>query len=296
MLTALTEEAQILEGFRAGADDYISKPFNPRELGARVDALLMRSAPPRQSTLRRMVTVFSPKAGVGKTTLAVNLAVALATQTTRSIAVVDGNLSFGNANLMLDLPADRSILDLVPFSGEMDQAAVEQALARHSSGVGILPRPARAEYAERVSESALREVLDLLTRLVDVTVVDTETSYASRTLSFLDRGDVIVLVGTLELAALRNLREFLGIADRLGYPRERMLLVLNRSQPNAGLRVEDVRGVVGMEIGVEVPDGGLEVVRHGNLGRPIVLTAPRSEVSRAILKLAQDVAFRVGAA
>src|SRR6058998_3763851 len=94
LLTAVADESSLLEGFQAGVDDYVAKPFNPRELAARVEALLIRTAPPKPTTLRKLVAVFSPKGGVGKSMIAVNLAVALVGATKRKIALLDANLPY----------------------------------------------------------------------------------------------------------------------------------------------------------------------------------------------------------
>ena len=152
---------------------------------------------------------------------------------------------------------------------------VERTLIPHRSGIGLLRRPPRPDAAEPINMAMVREVADVLTRLVDVTVADTPTAYDERTLAVLDRADCTVLVVTPDLSAVRNLREFLALAQSIGYSQERMLLVLNRATLRTGVGASDVREATAMAIAVEIPDGGAELSLRANLGTPMVLAANR---------------------
>ena len=193
----------------------------------------------------RIVTVFSPKGGVGRTTIACNLAVALKQHSGRPdvrVALVDCGLPFGDVGVFLDLQPNRTLVDLLPHVAGLDEGdLIGEFMVRHATtGVEVLLAPTRPETAELVTADALKRVLAKLRENFDYVVVDTSPTFAETNLAVLDLSDRIVVPLTLDLTAVKNVRIFLEVAQALGYGRERFMLVLNRATSNSGINAKDV--------------------------------------------------------
>jgi len=292
VLTAKGELADKVAGFEAGADDYLVKPVELEELLLRVRALLARRGTaaalhggvPR---LGHVVAVFGCKGGVGTTTVAVNLAIALVDKNAdREVALIDADLSFGDLALHLNMPPVHTISDLVSYQADLDESLVAQVMEEHSSGIKVLLGPPRPERAEEVTSALMGSVLDVTARCFDYIVVDTQRVYNSSTLVVLDRADVILLVLTADIGALRNASLFLTLADSLGYPQSKIVPVINGVGVEMGIGMRDVRRVLGGRDPVAIDAGGLDVAKSANVGEPIILSNPRNKMARAVKHLA----------
>lgn len=295
VLTSRGDVADKVAGFEAGADDYMVKPFEPVELEVRIKALLARRgststpivAPQKSATV---VAVFGCKGGVGTTTLAVNLALALREITSGVVALMDADLSFGDVGLHLNVPPVHTINDLIQYVDELDSAMLAQAMVEHPSGVRILLSPPRPERAEEVSARLVGRVLDVASYMFDYIVVDTQRMYDDRTLMVLDKAAIILLVLTADIGALRNASLFLALARTLGYPADKVVPVLNGTGVDTGIREQDVKRVLGGREPFPLESGGVEVALATNQGSPIILTNPRNKAARGVWHLAEKIA------
>lgn len=292
VLTSRGEVADKVAGFEAGADDYMVKPFEPAELELRVRALLARRG--AAATLRgpvaksgRIIAVFGCKGGVGTTTIAVNLALALRSLTGGEVGLIDADLSFGDVGLSLNTPPVHTISDLVQYAGELEPELLAQAMVEHPSGLKVLLGPPRPERAEEVSSRLLSGVLEIAAGNFDYVVVDTQRAYDERTLAVLDRAEVVLMVLTADIGALRNASLFLTLTRSLGYPGDKVLPVLNGAGVDMGIRLQDVRRVLGDKDPIVIESGGMEVAVAANRGEPIMLSSPRNKMARTVLKLAE---------
>lgn len=295
VLTSRGDVADKVAGFEAGADDYIVKPFEPVELEVRVKALLARRglAPTpfvAQQKSATVVAVFGCKGGVGTTTLAVNLALALREITSGDVALMDADLSFGDVGLHLNVPPVHTINDLIQYVDELDSAMLAQAMVEHPSGIRILLSPPRPERAEEVSARLVGRVLDVASYMFDYIVVDTQRVYDDRTLVVLDRAAIVLLVLTADIGALRNASLFLVLARTLGYPVDKVVPVLNGTGVDTGIREQDVKRVLGGREPFPLESGGVEVALATNQGNPIILTNPRNKAARGMRQLAEKIA------
>ncbi len=233
----------------------------------------------------RIVTVFAAKGGCGKTTVATNLAVALAENGRRRVCLVDLDLAFGDVAIAMQLLPTHTISDAVPMQGSMDVKGVRPLLTSHSPGLETVLAPLEPGEAEKIPVAAVHELLRTLRTMFDFVVVDTPPAFTEHVLAAFDLSDAYVLLATLDIPALKNLRLTLDTLDVLGYPRESWHVVLNRSDSKVGLNVADVEKALKTGIAVQIPSSRA-VSASINKGVPLVLEEPNHPVSVAIRLLA----------
>lgn len=234
----------------------------------------------------KVVTVFSAKGGVGKTTFSTNLSSYLAS-TGAKVLVVDLDLAFGDVGISLQMLPQNSIVDLVGMAGHLDEQGLESVVTRHESGLDAACAPAEPSDADRIPGSIISELLRVAKRSYDFVVVDTPPAFTEHVLAAFDNSDLLVLIATLDIPAVKNLRLTLDTLDLLGSPREDRVVVLNRSDAKVGLKTEDVVTAIRQEIAVLVPNSQ-SVPASVNRGVPIVLDEPRHPVSVAMRQLADE--------
>jgi pilus assembly protein CpaE len=232
----------------------------------------------------RIVTVFSPKGGTGKSVIATNLALALASRGRRTL-LVDADLQFGDVAIMLGLEPERTLHDLLTAPGDLDAEKVAGYAVSHESGLNVLAAPLRPEDAELITDGRLVELLDAARAGYDVVVVDTAPFFHSTVLATLDRTDDLVLVTTPDVPTMKNVRLALQTLELLHFPQERTRIVLNRASSRLGLRAPQVASVLEREVAFELPDD--EVVGIGvNRGTPAVAYRRQCPFAAAVERLA----------
>lgn len=234
----------------------------------------------------QVVTVFSAKGGCGKTTLAVNLACALAQGGARSVCLVDLDLAFGDVAINLQLDPARTIVDALPMAGRLDDTGMLSLLTPYRPGLSVLLAPVTPGEAEKVPPALVSELLGVLRTMVDYVVVDTPSQFSEHVLNAMDASQHLVLLTTPDVPALKNLRLTLDMLDLLSYPRETRSVVLNRSDSKVGLTAEDVERVVRAPIAAFVPSSR-DVPISINKGTPIAIVNPKHSVSVAITRFAR---------
>ena len=234
----------------------------------------------------KVVTVFSAKGGVGKTTFSTNLGAYLASTGAR-VLVVDLDLAFGDVAISLQLLPQNSMIDLVQMAGHLDEKGLESVVTHHESGLDAACAPAEPSDADRIPGQIISELLKVAKRRYDFIVVDTPPAFTEHVLAAFDNSDLLVLLATLDIPAVKNLRLTLDTLDLLGSPKDDRVVVLNRSDAKVGLRAEDVVAVIKQEIAVMVPNS-TAVPASVNRGVPIVLDEPKHAVSLAIKELAES--------
>lgn len=239
--------------------------------------------------LARVITVFGTKGGVGKSVLATNLGVALATTTGKRVAVVDLDLEFGDVAIMLGMKPERTIHDAIDAIDRLDHEMLAGLMQRHSSGLEALLAPVRPEDAEGISTAAVERVFDLVSRAYDYVVVDTCPAFTEPVLAALDRSDAIYLMTTMDLPSIKNTRVSLQKLRQLGLADGRVRLVLNRSGSKVLLEPGEVAKAIGGDIFAHIPSDRV-VPRSVNQGVPVVLCTPKCDVAKSILALAKDAA------
>jgi pilus assembly protein CpaE len=293
MLTAEREVEQKVRGLRAGADDYLIKPFHTAELLARIKSLLARFAPTEalvgRPPLGRVHVYYGAKGGVGTTTIAINAAIALHRELGRKVALVDGNLQFGDHRVFLDLGLDRrSIVDVVT-APSIDIDLIQQILVRHDSGVDLLLAPPSPETAELVTSEHMPVILDQLRTAYDYILIDIDKKLDEINLRILDLADVIFVVMTADLSCLKNVRLVLETISNLGYEHDKVRLVLNRSNAFTGINVKNAEGALKRTIDHQVVNEYRGAISALNSGAPFMFTRADSLLGRSLLEFARVV-------
>jgi pilus assembly protein CpaE len=255
-----------------------------RQLRDTVGAITASGEP---TTRGKLVTVFSAKGGCGKTTLATNLAAALADRGRREVCLVDLDLAFGDVAIALQLFPAHTIADAVPLADTLDASALESLLTPHSPGLTTLVAPIEPGTAESIPATLVATILDLLKQRFDFVVVDTPPAFDDHVLAAFDQSDMVALLATLDIPALKNLKLTLETLDLLNYPRERWRLVLNRADSKVGLAVNEVEKTLKAPIVAQIPSSR-DVPASINRGVPIVLDDPKHPVTLAIKAFAEN--------
>jgi pilus assembly protein CpaE len=236
-------------------------------------------------TEARVVTVFAAKGGCGKSTLATNLAMALAEDGKRRVCLVDLDLAFGDVGIMLQLAPDRGIADAANTRERVDATLVRALLTPYAAGVDVLLAPVGPTEAERIGRDLITRVLAAVRAMADFVIVDTPAHFTEAVLAALDVSDVHLLVATPDIPALKNLRIALDMLDLLGLPIQNRLIVLNRCDAKVGLTGADIDRVLQASPDAQVPSSR-DVPLSINRGVPIVVDKPNHPVSKAIRELA----------
>lgn len=241
----------------------------------------------------KIITVYGPKGGVGTTTIAVNLAMALHNEET-PVILVDGNMQFGDVSVFLNEQGKNSIVDLAPRADELDREIVQEVLLTHAkTGIKVLSCPPRPEYAESVAGEQFAKVLNYLRMMFSYVVVDMETSLGDVSLAAIDTCDLLVLVTTQDIPAIKNARMFLDLTKVMKIPHQRILFTMNRYDRRIGITPEKVGESFKQEIAVVIPADERVVIPSINRGVPFILGDKSRPVARAILTLAETTRQRL---
>jgi pilus assembly protein CpaE len=310
MMSVQGEQDYLRRSMLAGAREFLVKPFSADELvnairhvheiekvkraryqqvapqqggGAGGQSLTAQLQPQRG----KIITFFSPKGGVGRTTIATNLAVALHQSTNLPVVLVDGSLPFGDIAVILNMsPKAKTIADLVGSFEQVDAEVLESVLVQHSTGIKVLLAPPTPEAAELITGANIKKVLETLRESYAFVVVDTWPSFQEQVLTMLDVADIILTLMTLEITSLKNVRVFMEIAEKLGYDEHKVQLVANRNDSSGGIKASDVEASLARKIPHTIVSDGRALVLAVNRGVPFVISHRDSQVAKDIFTLA----------
>lgn len=269
-----------------GIDAVLAMPFTGYELITLLQSAFQAQRDRDPSASAMVIGVFAPKGGVGKTTLALNLAVALQQHMGVRTVLIDGSLQFGDLRALLKVAADApSILDLP--TDRIQESDLADVLWRDPSGIDILLAPPRIEMADMVTARDVEKVLSLLRRVYDASVVDLPTGLGDLTLAFLDASDVVLQVVTYDSTTLRNTVSVGETFRAIGYPASKIQYVLNRADWSGGLDPGVLRAAIGREPDHTIVSDGRLVTEANNQGVPFVLATPDAEISADVRRMAE---------
>jgi pilus assembly protein CpaE len=293
MLSARKQADDVLTGYAEGADEYIPKPVEMAVLAAKVEVLIRRFATTRGEAVAKrggnVVLFVHGKGGVGCTTLAVNSAVALAATTIYRVTLLDLNLEFGNAPMLMNLTSERTLADLAENAHEqLDEATFGTYLEQDRSGVRVLAGCDVPERAELVTVPAVQQAIDHLQKQSDYVVIDAPASFSQQVLAALDVADAVVIVTSAHLPSLKATKQAIEVLEKLSYPVERTVLVVNRTSA-AGVEMDHVARFFNRKPDIVVPytEASSDAADRG---RPLTVLHPDSAASKVIRDLAARIA------
>jgi pilus assembly protein CpaE len=297
----------MLRAIRKGASDYISHDVTFEELNIAIkragdlafaekvktdpssfsgDDIPETSSGEDDKSLGKIITVYSPKGGTGVTSIAINLAISLLDKES-TVAVVDSSMQFGDVPIYLNEIARYSIIDLVPRIRDLDNKVVEDVLLFHkTSGLHLLTAPARPELAEKVNGNHLNQILEHMRQMFSYVVVNTSSYVSDHCLAALDAGDVIVVVTTQEIVAIRAARAFLELWDGLNMSKERILLTLNRYDKQKNITPARVGEILKNKVAETIPFDEETALRAANYGIPFMIADKNALISQSVISLA----------
>lgn len=305
IMSVQSEADYIRRAMLAGARDFLMKPFSGDELieavrnvhetrptariAAPAAAASELASGQRKKAVREgnVIAVFSPKGGIGCTTVAINVAVALSAYGHKTL-LLDGSLQFGDVGVMLNIKALTSIVDVVERMNELDQDLISSVVTRHESGLNVLLAPPRPEMAELVNDTDLRELIKTLREMYDFIIVDTSTNLNDVNLALLDIADRIILIARQDLTSLKNVSRFFDLSEDLEYERDKVMLVVNHGSNKLSITVKDIVDTLKWPVTAVLPEDEA-AYSAADQGRPLVTSSMRKRpVSKALDQLSNQ--------
>jgi len=290
VLTAQSGLQDKLKAFEAGADDHLTKPFEPAELAAHVSALLRRSEANRSARPEslaeeaRMIAVHSLRGGTGSSTLAVNLAAALGALWNKTAILLDLTMTAGQVALMLNMTLRRTWADLTRFQpDELDPDIIHSVVSLHESGLSFIAAPTFPTEAEPLRGETLGAALRLIKRQYEYVVADLPHDFSDVAIQALDAAEVILMVASPDMASMRAVTAAMDTYTKLGYGKDKVRLVLNATFPRSGLPKDKIEAALGLATAITIPHFPDIFVEAINYGRPPVFHKPQ-EAASALLE------------
>ncbi len=237
---------------------------------------------------QHMIAVFSGKGGVGRSVIALNLAIVLRQLTGEDVALVDADLQAGDIHVLLNMNTSNSIDDLRE-AASLDAVIIQHTMVEHQSGLMVLRAPLHPESAERFNEDEMKRIMVDLRENFDYLIVDMSAAYTEANLTVLEMADQIVLVTTLEITSLNKVTRFFEVAERLGYPEEKIVLVCNRVQQYYGIKPQQLEGQVRHRIAALFPEENQLMASAVNRGVPFVMSQRNHHITKQFVALAKHI-------
>ncbi len=283
----------------SGAQDLVQYPYQSDNLVItikRVAERLERNQSHSSTTLsleshsthKNTFTVFSPKGGVGTTTISTNLAICLYKTIKEDVLVIDGKHLFGHIALFYNLRTGNSINDLIAHAGNLDERLIKQVVVRHTSGVHVLPSPNSIVEAQGIKPENLFKVIQSLQAVFPIIIIDGGNYLNENTVTYMDSSDKILLVLTPDIASMRDVRQFMDVAATLSYPKDKTLLILNLTGTKVDVKKEEIENILKMKVFGKIPADGNLALSSLNEGIPILLRKPNHPISKAFFDITKE--------
>jgi pilus assembly protein CpaE len=290
--SSLSDSERILRAMRCGAHEYLTTPVQMEELLPALDRVRQaRAASGERSTGSIVVSVAGSQGGVGVTSIAVNLACALAAEPERRVVLVDLDMVLGDADVWLDIVHNYTLLDVVENINRLDFSLLKRSLVRHSSGLSFLTHPSGLDEIARVRGDSLKRLIGLLKATFTHVVLDLSKGFHETDVAAMEASDSVLIVGQLNVSCLRNLTRLFKTLETMSGLVDRTRVVINRvGTREQNIPVEKAEETIGRKVFWQIPNDWSNMFAARDAGAPIVLHAPRSKVSQAITALAGELA------
>src|SRR5712691_8072261 len=279
---------------QTGAKDFLPSPVKEEDL---VDSIHKALAQAERQRARlsgeadepvaagTVITVFGAKGGIGKTTIATNLATALVQKTSQSVVIVDLDTRFGDVAILMDIPVERSIADMAIPEEEITRALIEDCTYTHNTGVAILPAPIRPTDWRNVHAGHIERMVNLLTQTHDYVILDTPGTFNDIVARALEMATMVVLICTVDMASLKDTLLAIDMLRSWNFPQDKIKLVINSTNEASSVQPHEIRRMLGRDVFWSVPyDRNISAATQ--LGMPVVVAKPQSKASESLTELA----------
>ena len=277
----------------AGVSDFLAAPVKDEDLANSIYTVLAQQERKRQRIAGEddepvaagsVITVFGAKGGIGKTTIATNVATSLVQKTNQSAVLIDLDTRFGDVGILMDIPVERSIADLAVEEDSITSEMVQDCLYEHNSGVHILPAPVRPTDWRNVHAGHIEKIVSTLTQSYDYVVLDTPGTFNDIVARALELASSLVLVATVDMASLKDTLLAIDMLRSWNFPQEKIKLVINATNEATNVKPNEVKRMLGREVFWTIPYD-LNISTATQLGMPVVLAKPQSKASESIIEM-----------
>lgn len=285
----------VIRAMRAGIREFLPKPLIKDNLLKSIDKFKNQiQGSNDEENNSKVITVFSNKGGVGRTSLAVNLALELANITKEKVALVDLNMHLGDVTTFLDIKPSFDISYLIKKVDSADEEFMLSTLEQYkNTGMYILADPPYMEEAKKIQPVEVQKMIDKLRTVFPYIVIDTSSAFDNITVTALDNSDLILLVSTINVPSVRNCQRCLDAFDRLGYEEEKTKIIVNRYMENDDIKIEDVEKALDKQIYWRVPNNYYTIMSAINKGQPVNEINNDSNIAKCYRELATDISDNI---
>jgi pilus assembly protein CpaE len=288
VVSSRTDGQMILRAMRSGAREFLTSPIQIDELVGALDRVAANANGKQRSNAGNIIAVAGASGGVGNTSIAVNLAVALATNPERSVVLIDLDLALGDADVFLDVIPDYTLLDVAQNISRLDLALLRKSLTKHESGVFLLPRPVQIEDMSLISNDDLKRVIGLLKASFTHLIIDLSKSYSRLDITALESADSIVLLTQLDLPCLRNVVRLLSSLETYDDVNDKIRIVVNRvGLDKMQISSTKAEETIDRDIFWRIPNNYPVISECRNNGVPLLENAKNAAITQSICELAE---------
>jgi pilus assembly protein CpaE len=289
--STIQEPELILTALRSGAQEFFNKPLNPDEFKGAVERIVLkRKRLAKVSTPRsKLITIFSKKGGLGVTTLAVNMAGALAQISRHKSAIFDLDLQLGDATSFLDLAPQYNIVDACDSEGGVDGTKLQSCMTHHKLGISILAEPPNSADSNGINAAHISQILGHLKSMYPYVMVDTSHSFDSKNLEVFSQSDYVFLVSVSSVPAIRATRKSLDVLRDLGYDQKKVKIVINRFSRRDKIKVEEIEKILEYPVFWSIPNNYKAAINAIDTGMPLIGEKHKTNIGKSIFKLAQTI-------
>jgi pilus assembly protein CpaE len=280
----------ILKIMRSGATEYLLRPVVETDLAFALQKLgrLWLTKPVPEGDVGRIFTVFSPKGGVGVTTVAVNLATNIYESTKKPTIIVDLDLNAGDVTTFLNMKPTYTMTDVKANISRLDKSFLQGVIAKHDSGIFVLAGPQRVEEGVSISGAEINKVLSILKTMFSFIIIDAETIFES-SMTALKMSDKVFLVFTMDLPQIRNIKKYLDFFQEMGFGNDNMKLIANRYIKKGEIKIEDAEKAINYPIFRTLPNEYNAAMSCVNHGVPLSVGAKKSQLNESIKELTKTI-------
>lgn len=271
----------IIKTLRAGAKDIITKPFIKTELTETIKKAISNIKEENKNETCKVISTFSNKGGIGKTSIAVNLALELAQATKEKVALIDLNLQLGDVATFLDMTPTFAMDYIADNIDNLGEDELLKTLSRYkNTSLYVIADPINIDKSRDITANQIKCILDTLKRTFSYIVIDIGTNIDTKTITALDMSDLILLIAIVNLPAIRSTQRCMDLFEKLGYSKDKVKLILNRHMENEDIKTTDIEDVVQQKVYWKIPNNYLTMVSAINKGVPVSEINPESNLAR----------------